>query len=220
MDKQPLYEAPNIEDGDFSRIQNNNLVPMVVEKTERGERAFDIYSRLLKDRIIFLGTPINDAVASSIVAQILYLQAEDPEKDINIYINSPGGVVSAGLAIYDTMQYVSCDVVTTCVGMAASMGAVLLAGGAAGKRNLLPNARVMIHQPLGGVQGQASDIEIEAQEILRIKKLLAQILAKHSGKDEEKVMEDSDRNKWLTSEEAKDYGLVDNIMRNSKKDKK
>jgi len=220
MDNQPLYEMPNIEGGSSSRIQNNNLVPMVVEKTERGERAFDIYSRLLKDRIIFLGTPINDAVASSIVAQILYLQAEDPEKDINIYINSPGGVVSAGLAIYDTMQYVSCDVVTTCVGMAASMGAVLLAGGAAGKRNLLPNARVMIHQPLGGVQGQASDIEIEAQEILRIKKLLADILAKHSGKDQEQVMEDSDRNKWLTSEEAKDYGLVDNIMRNAKKDKK
>ncbi len=219
MDKQPLYEMPNIEDGEFSRIQNNNLVPMVVEKTERGERAFDIYSRLLKDRIVFLGTPINDAVASSVVAQILYLQAEDPEKDINIYINSPGGVVSAGLAIYDTMQYVSCDVVTTCVGMAASMGAVLLAGGASGKRNLLPNARVMIHQPLGGVQGQASDIEIEAQEILRIKKLLADILAKHSGKDQEQVMEDSDRNKWLTSEEAKDYGLVDNIMRNAKKDK-
>ncbi|WP_138432087.1 ATP-dependent Clp endopeptidase proteolytic subunit ClpP [Fodinibius saliphilus] len=208
---------PNIGNGETSRIQNNNLVPMVVEKTERGERAFDIYSRLLKDRIIFLGTPINDAVASSIVAQILYLQAEDPEKDINIYINSPGGVVSAGLAIYDTMQYVSCDVVTTCVGMAASMGAVLLAGGEAGKRNLLPNARVMIHQPLGGVQGQASDIEIEAQEILRIKQLLSEILAEHSGKDVETVMEDSDRNKWLTSQEAKDYGLVDNIMENAKK---
>ena len=220
MDKQPLYEMPNIEDGNFSRVQNNNLVPMVVEKTERGERAFDIYSRLLKDRIIFLGTPINDAVASSVVAQILYLQAEDHEKDINLYINSPGGVVSAGLAIYDTMQYVTCDVVTTCVGMAASMGAVLLAGGASGKRNLLPNARVMIHQPLGGVQGQASDIEIEAQEILRIKKLLASILAEHSGKDQEQVMEDSDRNKWLTSDQAKDYGLVDNIMRNAKKDKK
>ncbi len=217
MDKQPLYEMPNIGNGETSRIQNNNLVPMVVEKTERGERAFDIYSRLLKDRIIFLGTPINDAVASSIVAQILYLQAEDPEKDINIYINSPGGVVSAGLAIYDTMQYVSCDVVTTCVGMAASMGAVLLAGGEAGKRNLLPNARVMIHQPLGGVQGQASDIEIEAQEILRIKQLLSEILAEHSGKDVETVMEDSDRNKWLTSQEAKDYGLVDNIMENAKK---
>ncbi len=220
MEKQPLYEMPNIEDGDFSRVQNNNLVPMVVEKTERGERAFDIYSRLLKDRIIFLGTPINDAVASSVVAQILYLQAEDPDKDINLYINSPGGVVSAGLAVYDTMQYVSCDVATTCVGMAASMGAVLLAGGAPKKRNLLPNARVMIHQPLGGVQGQASDIEIEAQEILRIKKLLAGILAKHSGQEEEKVMEDSDRNKWLTSQQAKDYGLVDNIMENAKKKNK
>jgi len=220
MEKQPLYEMPNIQDGDVSRIQNNSLVPMVVEKTERGERAFDIYSRLLKDRIIFLGTPVNDAVASSIVAQILYLQAEDPEKDINLYINSPGGVVSAGLAIYDTMQYVSCDVATTCVGMAASMGAVLLAGGAAGKRNLLPNARVMIHQPLGGVQGQASDIEIEAQEILRIKNLLTQILADHSGKDHEQVLEDSDRNKWMTSQEALDYGLVDNIMKSSKKSKK
>ena len=220
MEKQPLYEMPNIQDGDFSRVQNNNLVPMVVEKTERGERAFDIYSRLLKDRIIFLGTPINDAVASSIVAQILYLQAEDPEKDINIYVNSPGGVVSAGLAIYDTMQYVTCDVATTCVGMAASMGAVLLAGGASGKRNLLPNARVMIHQPLGGVQGQASDIEIEAQEILRIKNLLTQILADHSGKDQETVMEDSDRNKWMTAQEALDYGLVDNIMQNAKKKNK
>lgn len=219
MDNQPLYEAPNFQNGEFSRIQNNNLVPMVVEKTERGERAFDIYSRLLKDRIIILGMPINDAVASSIVAQMLYLQAEDPEKDINLYINSPGGVVSSGLAIYDTMQYVSCDVSTTCVGMAASMGAVLLAAGEHGKRNLLPNARVMIHQPLGGVQGQASDIEIEAQEILRIKKLLTQILADHSGKDHEQVIEDSDRNKWMSAEEAKDYGLVDNIMRRDKKKK-
>lgn len=192
---------------------------MVVEKTERGERAFDIYSRLLKDRIIILGMPINDAVASSVVAQMLYLQAEDPEKDINLYINSPGGVVSSGLAIYDTMQYVSCDVSTTCVGMAASMGAVLLASGAHGKRNLLPNARVMIHQPLGGVQGQASDIEIEAQEILRIKKLLTGILADHSGQDHEKVIEDSDRNKWMTAEEAQDYGLVDNIMRRDKNKK-
>jgi ATP-dependent Clp protease protease subunit len=217
MDNQPLYQLPNFENGEFSRIQNNNLVPMVVEKTERGERAFDIYSRLLKDRIIILGMPVNDAVASSIVAQMLYLQAEDPEKDINLYINSPGGVVSSGLAIYDTMQYVSCDVSTTCVGMAASMAAVLLAAGAHGKRNLLPNARVMIHQPLGGVQGQASDIEIEAQEILRIKKLLTQILADHSGQDHEQVLEDSDRNKWMTAQEAKDYGLVDNIMRRNKK---
>jgi len=214
MDKQPLYEAPETEDTDFSRIQNNNLVPMVVEKTERGERAFDIYSRLLKDRIIFLGTPINDPVASSIVAQILYLQAEDHEKDINLYVNSPGGSVSAGLAIYDTMQYVTCDVATTSVGMAASMGAVLLAGGASGKRNLLPNSRVMIHQPLGGVQGQASDIEIEAQEILRIKKLLMSILADHSGHDVDKIVEDADRNKWMSAEEAKEYGLVDHIMEN------
>lgn len=207
---------PDTENADVSQIQNNNLVPMVVEKTERGERAFDIYSRLLKDRIIFLGTPVNDTVASSIVAQLLFLESEDPEKDINLYINSPGGVVSAGFAIYDTMQYVKCDVATTCVGMAASMGAVLLAGGAAGKRNLLPNARVMIHQPLGGVRGQASDIEIEAQEILRIKKLISSILAKHSGKDAEQVMEDSDRNKWMSAEEARDYGLIDNIMERDK----
>ncbi|MEL7832991.1 ATP-dependent Clp endopeptidase proteolytic subunit ClpP [Fodinibius sp. Rm-B-1B1-1] len=206
---------PN-DNGQADRIQNNNLVPMVVEKTERGERAFDIYSRLLKDRIIFLGTPVNDAVASSIVAQMLFLESEDPEKDINLYINSPGGVVSSGFAIYDTMQYVKCDVATTCVGMAASMGAVLLAGGAAGKRNLLPNSRVMIHQPLGGVRGQASDIEIEAQEILRIKKLISEVLANHSGKSVDEVMEDTDRNKWMAAEEAKEYGLVDNIMKRKK----
>jgi ATP-dependent Clp protease protease subunit len=216
MTKQPLYELPNTENAEFSQIANNNLVPMVVEKTERGERAFDIYSRLLKDRIIFLGTPVNDTVASSIVAQMLFLESEDPEKDINLYINSPGGVVSSGFAIYDTMQYVKCDVATTCVGMAASMGAVLLAGGESGKRNLLPNSRVMIHQPLGGVRGQASDIEIEAQEILRIKKLISGILADHSGKDIDQVMEDSDRNKWMSAEEAKDYGLIDNIMTREK----
>ncbi|NIR88012.1 MAG: ATP-dependent Clp endopeptidase proteolytic subunit ClpP [Aliifodinibius sp.] len=204
--------------GNTDRIQNNNLVPMVVEKTERGERAFDIYSRLLKDRIIFLGTPVNDTVASSIVAQMLFLESEDPEKDINLYINSPGGVVSSGFAIYDTMQYVKCDVSTTCVGMAASMGALLLAGGAAGKRNLLPNSRVMIHQPLGGVRGQASDIEIEAQEILRIKKLISEVLAEHSGKSVDQVMEDTDRNKWMAAEEAKEYGLIDNIMKRNKKE--
>jgi len=217
MEKQPLYEMPN-DSGKTDRIQNNNLVPMVVEKTERGERAFDIYSRLLKDRIIFLGTPVNDAVASSIVAQMLFLESEDPEKDINLYINSPGGVVSSGFAIYDTMQYVKCDVATTCVGMAASMGALLLAGGAAGKRNLLPNSRVMIHQPLGGVRGQASDIEIEAQEILRIKKLISEILAEHSGKSVDQVMEDTDRNNWLSAEEAKEYGLIDNIMKRNKEE--
>ncbi len=217
MEKQPLYEMPS-DAGNTDRIQNNNLVPMVVEKTERGERAFDIYSRLLKDRIIFLGTPVNDTVASSIVAQMLFLESEDPEKDINLYINSPGGVVSSGFAIYDTMQYVKCDVSTTCVGMAASMGALLLAGGAAGKRNLLPNSRVMIHQPLGGVRGQASDIEIEAQEILRIKKLISEVLAEHSGKSVDQVMEDTDRNKWMAAEEAKEYGLIDNIMKRNKKE--
>lgn len=209
---------PDFEDID--RIQNSNLVPMVVETTNRGERAYDIYSRLLKDRIIFLGTPVNDAVASSIVAQLLFLESEDPEKDINLYINSPGGVVSAGLAIYDTMQYVKCDVVTTCVGMAASMGAVLLTGGTPGKRNLLPNARVMIHQPLGGVQGQASDIEIEAQEIIRIKNLLTGIIAQHSNQSQEQVIEDSDRNKWMSADEAKDYGLIDNIMKRPEKKSK
>ena len=212
MLNQPLFEMPEINDSEFDRIENNNLVPMVVEKSSRGERAYDIYSRLLKDRIVFLGTPVNDTVASSVVAQLLYLASEDSEKDINLYINSPGGVVSAGLAIYDTMQYVQPDVSTTCVGMAASMGAVLLTGGADGKRNVLPNARVMIHQPLGGVRGQASDIEIEAQEILRIKHLLTGIIAEHSGQGQEKVIEDSDRNKWMSAEEAKDYGLVDKIM--------
>lgn len=189
-----------------------NLIPMVVEKSSRGERAYDIYSRLLKDRIIILGTPINDAVASSITAQILFLESEDPEKDIHLYINSPGGVVSAGLAIYDTMQYVKPDVTTTCMGMAASMGAVLLAAGAAGKRNALPHSRVMIHQPLGGVQGQASDIEIEAQEIIRLKRVLSGILAKHSGKEIDEVIRDSDRNKWMSSEEAQEYGLIDRVM--------
>ncbi|MDZ7716706.1 MAG: ATP-dependent Clp endopeptidase proteolytic subunit ClpP [Balneolaceae bacterium] len=215
MTKQPLFEMPDMSNRE--EIQNNNLVPMVVEKTSRGERAYDIYSRLLKDRIVFLGTPVNDVVASSIVAQMLFLESEDPEKDINLYINSPGGVVSAGLAIYDTMQYVKCDIATTCVGMAASMGAVLLTGGTKGKRNLLANARVMIHQPLGGVQGQASDIEIEAQEIIRIKNLLTGLIAEHSGQDQEQVLEDSDRNKWMSADEAKDYGLVDNVMKRSDK---
>jgi ATP-dependent Clp protease protease subunit len=212
MAKQPIFEMPNISNSEFEQIENSNLVPMVVEKSSRGERAYDIYSRLLKDRIVFLGTPINDVVASSVVAQLLYLASEDPEKDINLYINSPGGVVSAGLAIYDTMRYVKPDVATTCVGMAASMGAVLLTGGTDGKRNLLPNARVMIHQPLGGVQGQASDIEIEAQEILRIKNLLCKIIADHSDKDKDQVMKDFDRNKWMSADEALDYGLVDQIM--------
>lgn len=214
--KQPLFEMPSMED--ISQIQNN-LVPMVVETTNRGERAYDIYSRLLKDRIIILGTPVNDAVASSIVAQLLFLESQDPEKDINLYINSPGGVVSSGMAIYDTMQYVKCDIATTCVGMAASMGAVLLTAGTKGKRNALPHARVMIHQPLGGVQGQASDIEIEAAEIIRLKRELSGIIADHSDTDIDKVIEDSDRNKWMTSDEAKEYGLIDNVMRREKNSK-
>ncbi|MCC5905662.1 MAG: ATP-dependent Clp endopeptidase proteolytic subunit ClpP [Balneolaceae bacterium] len=203
--------------GEIAAVQNN-LIPMVVETTNRGERAYDIYSRLLKDRIIIIGTPINDTVASSVVAQLLFLESQDAEKDINIYINSPGGVVSSGMAIYDTMQYVKCDVATTCVGMAASMGAVLLTAGTKGKRHTLPHSRVMIHQPLGGVQGQASDIEIEAQEILRLKKELSGILAEHTGKDLETIIQDSDRNKWMTADEALEYGLIDRVMRREKTD--
>lgn len=209
---QPLYDL------DLSKVDNqpiNSLIPMVIETTSRGERAYDIYSRLLKDRIIILGSPINDVVASTIVAQLLFLESEDPEKDINLYINSPGGVVSSGMAIYDTMQYIKCDVSTTCIGMAASMGAVLLTAGAKGKRAVLPNSRVMIHQPLGGVQGQASDIEIEAREILRLKQSLSQIIADHSGNKLEKIIEDSDRNRWMTAEEAKNYGIIDKVLQRS-----
>lgn len=214
---QPLFEDPNL---DSVQPVQNNLVPMVVETTSRGERAYDIYSRLLKDRIVILGTPVNDTVASSIMAQLLFLESEDPEKDIQFYINSPGGVVSAGLAIYDTIQHIKCDVATTCMGMAASMGAVLLTAGTKGKRSCLPHSRVMIHQPLGGTRGQASDIEIEAKEILRVKKELSQILADHSDQTVEKVMEDSDRNKWMTADEAKEYGLVDNVITKSEKSSK
>ncbi len=209
MIKQPIYQQPMY--CGMNTIQDN-LAPMVIETTSRGERAYDIYSRLLKDRIIILGSPINDVVASSIVAQLLFLESEDPEKDINLYVNSPGGVVSAGLSIYDTMQHIKCDVATTCMGMAASMGAVLLTAGATGKRSSLPHARVMIHQPLGGVQGQASDIEIEAKEIIRIKQELSQIIADHSGKSLDEVINDSDRNKWMSADEAKSYGLVDNVI--------
>ena len=209
MIKQPIYQQPMYSG--MNTIEDN-LAPMVIETTSRGERAYDIYSRLLKDRIIILGSPINDVVASSIVAQLLFLESEDPEKDINLYVNSPGGVVSAGLAIYDTMQHIKCDVATTCMGMAASMGAVLLTAGATGKRSSLPHARVMIHQPLGGVQGQASDIEIEAKEIIRIKQELSQIIADHSGKSLDEVINDSDRNKWMSADDAKSYGLVDNVI--------
>ncbi len=189
-----------------------NLVPMVVEQTGRGERAFDIFSRLLKERIIFLGTPIDDTVAGLIIAQLLFLESEDPDKDINLYINSPGGSVSAGLAIYDTMQYIRPDVATICIGLAASMGAVLLAGGAKNKRTSLPNARILIHQPWGGVQGTASDISIQAEEILKTKKRLNEILSHHTGKSVEQVSKDTDRDKYLSAEEAKAYGLIDDIM--------
>ncbi len=191
---------------------NANLVPMVVEQTGRGERAFDIFSRLLKERIIFLGTPIDDAVAGLIIAQLLFLESEDPDKDINLYINSPGGSVSAGLAIYDTMQYIRPDVATICIGMAASMGAVLLAGGAKNKRTSLPNSRILIHQPWGGVQGTASDISIQAEEILKTKKRLNEILAHHTGRAVDQVSKDTDRDKYLSADEAREYGLIDNIL--------
>ncbi|MEX0607984.1 MAG: ATP-dependent Clp endopeptidase proteolytic subunit ClpP [Balneolaceae bacterium] len=217
MIKQPLYEDPS--NSMNHQPIHNQLVPMVVETTSRGERAYDIYSRLLKDRIVILGSAVNDAVASTVMAQLLFLESEDPEKDINFYINSPGGVVSAGLAIYDTMQHIKCDVATTCMGMAASMGAVLLTAGTKGKRSCLPHSRVMIHQPLGGTQGQASDIEIEAREIIRVKEELSQILADHSGQTIEQIKLDSDRNKWLTAKEAVDYGLVDNLLAKSKGNK-
>jgi ATP-dependent Clp protease, protease subunit len=190
----------------------NQLVPMVVEQTGRGERAYDIFSRLLKERIVFIGTPIDDTVASLVIAQLLFLESEDPDKDINLYINSPGGNVSSGLAIYDTMQYIRPDVATICIGLAASMGAVLLAGGAKGKRSCLPNARVMIHQPWGGVQGTASDISIQAEEILRTKKRLNEILAGHCGKPLDILEKDTDRDRYMSPDEAKEYGLVDNIF--------
>jgi ATP-dependent Clp protease protease subunit len=188
------------------------LVPMVVEQDGRGERAYDIYSRLLKDRIVFLGTQVEDNMASLIIAQLLFLEAEDPERDIFLYINSPGGSVSAGLAIYDTMQYIKPDVVTICMGMAASMGALLLTAGAHGKRSALPNARIMIHQPLGGSQGQASDIEIYAKEILLLRERLNGILVKHTGKDLKTIERDTDRNYFLSAREAKEYGLVDEVI--------
>lgn len=190
----------------------NNLVPMVVEQSARGERAYDIYSRLLKDRVIFLGGPVDDYSANLIVAQLLFLESENPDKDISLYINSPGGVVTAGMAIYDTMQFIKPDVSTMCMGQAASMGALLLAGGAHGKRYCLPNARVMIHQPLGGVQGQASDIAIHAEETLKIRARLNQILAKHTGQPEDVIAKDTDRDNFMSAERAHKYGLVDKIL--------
>ena len=190
----------------------NMLVPMVVEQTGRGERAYDIYSRLLKERIIFLGTEINDDVSNLIIAQLLFLQSEDADKDISMYINSPGGVVTAGMAIYDTMQFVKCPITTYCMGQAASMGAVLLAAGAKGKRFALPNSRIMIHQPLGGAQGQATDIEIQTKEILRMKKRLNEILADHTGKPIKTIEKDTDRDFFMSAEEAVKYGLVDEVV--------
>jgi len=188
------------------------LVPIVVEQTGRGERSYDIYSRLLKDRIVFLGGPIDDHISNLIVAQLLFLEAEDPDKDIHLYINSPGGVVTSGMAIYDTMQYIKCPVSTICIGQAASMAAILLAGGEKGKRFSLKHARIMIHQPLGGFQGQATDIHIHAQEILRMKKRLNEILAEHSGQTLEKVEADTDRDYFMSSEDARNYGIIDSAV--------
>ena len=190
------------------------IIPMVIDQTSRGERAYDIYSRLLKDRIIFLGTAINDEVANLLIAQLLFLESEDPDKDINFYINSPGGVVTAGLAVYDTMQYIKPEIATVCIGQAASMGALLLAAGAAKKRYALPNSRIMIHQPMGGFQGQASDIEIQAKEILRMKEALNSILKSHTGKDMNQIRKDTDRDYFMSGQEAQEYGIVDHVIRN------
>ena len=202
----------SIYQGDLGDQPMSGLVPMVVEQTTRGERAYDIFSRLLKERIVFIGTPINDQIANLTVAQLLYLASEDAERDINLYINSPGGVIYSGLGVYDTMQYVDSPVATICVGLAASMGSVLLTAGEDGRRACLPNSRVMIHQPLGGAEGQASDIEIQAQEILWLKKRLYEILAHHTGKDIDQIEHDADRNYWMSATEAKKYGLVDNVL--------
>ena len=190
------------------------LIPMVIEQSSRGERAYDIYSRLLKDRIIFLGTAMNDEVANLLIAQLLFLESEDPDKDINFYVNSPGGIVTAGLAVYDTMQYIKPDIATVCIGQAASMGAVLLTAGAKGKRYSLPNSRILIHQPMGGFQGQASDIEIQAKEILRMRETLNQILVHHTGKDLSKIQNDTDRDFFMTGVEAKEYGIIDHVIEN------
>lgn len=189
-----------------------SLVPVVIEQTSRGERSFDIYSRLLKERIIFLGEEVNDVSANLVVAQLLFLESEDPSKDISLYINSPGGSISAGMAIYDTMQYIKCDVSTICVGMAASMGAFLLAGGTKGKRKALPNAEILIHQPLGGAQGQATEIEIAARHIIRTKERMNLLLAQNTGKSYEDLVKDTDRDNWMTAQEAVEYGLIDSVV--------
>ncbi len=207
-----LSVPSSIYSGPFREDSIATLVPIVVEQTNRGERAYDIFSRLLKERIIILGTPVSDQIANLAVAQLLYLTSEDSERDINMYINSPGGVIYSGLAVYDTMQWVNAPIATTCVGLAASMGAILLAAGAPGKRGALPNSRIMMHQPLGGAQGQASDIEIQAKEIIRLKRLLYEVLARHTNKSMEQIEHDADRDYWLSAQEAKDYGVVDNVL--------
>lgn len=204
----------------WSEVQANYLVPMVVEQTGRGERAYDIFSRLLKDRIVFIGTPIDDNISNLVIAQLLFLDAEDPEKDIFIYINSPGGSVSAGLAMYDTIQFIKPDVATTCMGLAASMGAFLLAAGAAGKRSALPNSRIMIHQPLAGTQGQISDIVIMTEEFMRTKRRLNELLVHHTGQPLDRIEKDTDRNYFMSAEEAKNYGLIDKVYEVSKREKK
>ncbi|MEK6577437.1 MAG: ATP-dependent Clp endopeptidase proteolytic subunit ClpP [Nitrospirota bacterium] len=195
------------------------LVPIVIEQTNRGERAYDIYSRLLKDRIIFIGAAIDDNFSNLIIAQLLFLEAEDPEKDISLYVNSPGGIVTAGLAIYDTMQYIKSDVSTICIGQAASMGAVLLAAGKKGKRFSLPNARIMIHQPMGGFQGQAADIDIQAREIMRMRQTVDDILAKHTGQQIEKIRQDTDRDFFMSGDAAKEYGLIDEVITRTPREK-
>jgi ATP-dependent Clp protease protease subunit len=205
-----------IYSGPFRDQPIGGLIPMVVEQTSRGERAYDIFSRLMKDRIVIIGTPINDQIANLAVAQLLYLASEDPERDINMYVNSPGGVVYSGLAIYDTMQFVNCHVATICVGLAASMGSVLLAAGSKGRRAALPNSRIMLHQPSGGSQGTAADIEIQAREILWLKQRLFEILSEHTGQPIAQLKEDSERDYWLGPHEAKTYGLIDNVLEPSK----
>ena len=204
----------NIDKSKFSKTSFNGPLPTVIEQSGRGERAFDIYSRLLRERIIFLGTEVNDQVSDSLVAQLLFLEAEDPSKDIQVYINSPGGSVTAGLAIYDTMQQISPDIVTICFGVAASMGAFLLSGGTKGKRLALPNSRIMIHQPLGGAQGQAVEIEIQAKEILYLKETLNKLLSEHTGQPLEKIVEDTERDYFLSPHEAVNYGLIDKVIKN------
>jgi ATP-dependent Clp protease protease subunit len=203
---------------DMTDLAPKSLIPTVVEQTHRGERGWDIFSRLLKDRIIFLGTPVDDRVANIIIAELLYLESEDPEKEISLYINSPGGVVTSGMAIYDTMNHVKCPVSTICIGQAASMGAFLLAAGEKGHRFALPHARIMVHQPLGGAQGQASDIEIQAKEILRIRDVLNRILSENTGQAFEKIVQDTDRDHFMTAHEALDYGLVDRVMSRGSKE--